>query len=110
MREMTASTSWCMRQPPSISKMRWMRSRRSPQRVALLGGQAAGDMVVLGQQLRPRAQSPGDLVEDRAAESLGHLLREHCGDKPLLPRRGEREEESDGEIVHLRRPARRRPS
>ena len=38
------------------------------QLVAPFDGQSVGQMVILGQQFRPRAQSAGDLVEDRAAQ------------------------------------------
>ncbi len=41
------------------------------QRGALVGGQADGDVMVLGQEFSPRAQTPGDLVEDGAGKSLG---------------------------------------
>ena len=41
--------------------------------VAPFDGQAVRKMVILGQQFGPRAQSPGDLVENRAAELLRAL-------------------------------------
>ncbi len=57
-----------------------------PQCLAPLDGQTAANAMVLGQQLGPGPQAPNDLVEDRAAQALGHVLREHCRDQPLLPR------------------------
>ena len=85
MREMTASTSWCMR-PAAVDLQGVLDAvEPGPQFVAPLDGQLVRQAVVLGQQFGPGPQSAGDLVEHRAAEPLGHFLREHGGDEPLLP-------------------------
>ena len=53
--------------------------------VASLAGQPARQVVILGQQFRLGAETPGDLVEDRAVKVPRHFLGEHGGPQPLLP-------------------------
>ena len=53
--------------------------------VAFLAGQPARQVMILGQQFRLGAETPRDLVEDRAVQVLRHLLGKHRGPQALLP-------------------------